>query len=108
MTLPAALSRFKSACDNPDNQAKIHHAIDTQYDRIIWDIFDIDALIQIENSGKPQIRVFNLCSFNNLQYHDKAYVFDITMDQYKELEDYYFKDYVPDYDYLKSVGALIK
>lgn len=91
-----AIKLFKVLCNNAELDYQREYSVKTQIDRDIWGINDKEnrTQLKISNYETPKIYLW--------QYGKNAKVFNISLQEYQELEALYIGNYKIDEKYIKE------
>lgn len=98
------IQRFKDACGHLQNVKRRKIAVETQYNRKVWEVYDKYGIIRIEYKGKTNKSVITVFSFIGVKEGTGPDEFEIENQEYTELKDIYFGTFKPDMDYLLKWG----
>ena len=110
MTKTEAIHKFKQKCNELINLPKKSseyiswkNTVEKQHNRDVWDLISDYSLIRIRKSPSPTITVFHHVTYKG---EDAVSEFELTSDEYKELETKYFGGHKLDEDYFKRIEML--
>jgi hypothetical protein len=91
MVVDEAIQRFKDACALPHNAGARQHAVWYQINRCLWAIDDHDGRLTIAKQEKWYISIYNAIKAGGENKQPTR--FEISKDQYDELEKIYVGDF---------------
>ena len=107
LTKNEIIQQFKIACNDIENIKRREMAVGYQYNRTTWELLRKEfGLIRIQHtSEQPKIVFFCLIAFaekNNILTNGKPIEFELTPDEYNELEGLFYGEFVADNKYHKK------
>lgn len=95
---------FKKLCEYPHNVIGRKIAVETQYNRLVWEVYGLDGIIRISNMGAAQKITFfrTIMSLDDINTTDRTLEYDLSRGQFMVLKNVYFGDFKPDEEYFKK------
>ncbi len=93
---------FKNLCEYPHNVIGRKIAVETQHNRLVWEVYGLDGIIRISNLGTaPKITFYRtIMSLDDTT--DRTLEYDLSLGQYMVLKNLYFGEFKPDDEYLQK------
>lgn len=111
------INRFKKACKSQENLIRRKNAVESQWNRDVWEIYDKEeCLIRIldisEYQPHPKIMIWFSIKFNDKYCKSfetliSPFETELYQDEYEELKKIYFGGFKPNEEYLKHIGASV-
>jgi hypothetical protein len=103
MTKENAIKRFIDCCKNPKNDKIRKVAVENQYTRTVWELYDKNGLIRIRftgsDKGAPNVTVFHAVKFATKNSLPPTFEAELSEEEYENLRKTFFGNYKPKYDW---------
>lgn len=107
ITKEIAIQAFKACCIDPPFFEDRESSVKSQFQRNIWQVSHKIGLIRILSAGESHIYVFPLID-NGYESNDgQPFKFEISKDEYNELEALYIGDFKEDPEYMDKLQKSI-